>query len=139
VRTVVGGEPLDLEYMFGACFEGGTGETCAYSISASGPSRAGDEPEPAEPALLLLLASQGQREDGTAVWEVLDATVVRPPDDDVGVFQVCHGEESVAVYPAGGDPAGDTLSVVAAWGADDDATSLVERDPAEATCEVQRP
>jgi hypothetical protein len=137
-RTVVGGEPLDLDLLFGACFEGGTGETCAFSISGSGSTDPEGIPEPGEPALLLLLRSAGEREDGTPVWEVLDALVTRPPDD-AGILQVCQGEEGVAFYPDEDAPQGETLPVAAAWGPDDDVTGLEERDPEGLTCEAAMP
>ena len=144
-RTVVGGEPLDLPLVFGSCFEGGTDDVCAYSISSSAPKDADGTPAPSDASLLLLLRSAGDAEPDTPTWEVLDAIIARTPDGESAILQTCDGEPGVAIYPAGdGEDSGDagdtaTVPVAAAWGPDDDVDELVELEPDEVTCAVVGP
>ncbi|WP_250442999.1 hypothetical protein [Actinotalea sp. C106] len=138
-RTVVGGEPLDLPYLFGSCFEGGTEEVCAYSISVSAPMQADNTPAPADAALLLLLQATDDVAPDTPTWEVLDAIITRPPGDEPAILQGGEGEPGVAIYPAGDPGQAETVPVAAAWGPDDDIDELVEVHPDDVACEVVLP
>lgn len=134
-RTVVGGEPLELENIFSACFDGGTADICRYAISGAGPAGQNGVPADSDVALLLLLGSTGERADGSALWEVLDAILTRSPGAP-GILQVCDGMDGVAFYPTkeNVEPDAETIPAAAAWGADDGLTSLVELDPTAVTC-----
>ena len=138
-RTVVGGVPLDLPLILGACFPGDTEEVCAYSISASGPARPDGTPQPSEAALLLLLRSTGATADGTPTWEVLDALVAWTPDGETAILEACDGEPGVAFYPAGDPGNAATIPVARAWGADDGVSALVELDADDVTCAATHP
>ena len=133
-HTVVGGEPLDLTLSFGACFDGGTGDVCAYSISGHAPAGPDGAPGPAEAALLLLLRATGHMADGTPTWEVLDALVTRTPDGAPALLEPCDGAPGVAFYPVPGAAASSTIPVAAAWGPDPAVTALVEVGAASISC-----
>lgn len=134
-HTVVGGTPLELANTLGACFEGGTGDICAYSISSSAPAGPDGMAAAAEAALLLLLRSTGHEADGTPTWEILDAIIARTPDGAPAMIELCEGSApAVAIYPEPGAASGSTIPVAAAWGPSADASTLVEVEPASLTC-----
>ena len=132
-HTVVGGAPLELMTTLGACFDGGSGDICGHSISASVPGP-GPVPEPATAALILLLQSLGPLADGTPTWLVLDAVVAASPGGEPAYVGTCDGTDGVVVWV---DPVlvpGPTIPALGAWGPDTTVTSLVEVDPATLTC-----
>ena len=130
-HTVVGGTPLDLMTTLGACFEGGSGDICGYSISVSVP---GPVEEPGTAALVLLLSSLGPLGDGTPTWAVLDAVVTTSPGGAPGYVQTCDGADGVVIWVDPGLAAGPTIPALAAWGPDAAVTALVEVDPASLSC-----
>lgn len=132
-RTVVGGAPLPLVTTLGACFDGGSGDICGYSVSASVPAAAG-APQPATAALVLLLRDNGPLGDGTPTWIVLDAVATTAPGGEPAYVEVCDGAEGVVIWADPAGPAGDTVPVLAAWGPDATVSSLVEVDPASLSC-----
>ena len=131
-HTVVGGAPLTLMTTLGACFDGGSGDICGYSVSASVP--AGATPQPATAALVLLLRDAGALADGTPTWTVLDAVATSTPGDAPAYIELCDGTEGVVIWSDPDAPAGDTIPVLAAWGPDAGVTSFVEVDPASLAC-----
>ena len=131
-HTVVGGTPLDLMTTLGACFDGGSGDICGYSVSASVP--AGAAPQPATAALVLLLRSAGALADGTPTWTVLDAVATTSPGGAPAYVESCDGADGVVIWADPAGAAGDTVPVLAAWGPDATVGSLVEVDPATLTC-----
>jgi hypothetical protein len=138
-RTVVGGTPLELVMTFGACFDGGSGDICGYSISGSVPPAPDGVVQPAEVGLLLLLRSNGPLGDGTPTWLVLDAVVAQAPGGEPAYLQTCEGAPGVAIYSDPDAPLAATIPVSAAWGPDAAIASLVEVAPASLTCEAMGP
>jgi len=131
-HTVVGGAPLTLVNTLGACFDGGSGDICGYSVSASVP--AGTAPQPATAALVLLLRSNGALADGTPTWVVLDAVATTPPGGGPAYVESCDGTDGVVVWADTTAATADPIPVLAAWGPDATASSLVEVDPASLSC-----
>ncbi len=131
-HTVVSGAPLTLTAVMGACFDGGSGDVCGYSVSVSVPP--GPAPQPASAALVLLLRAEGTLGDGTPTWTVLDAVATSTPGDAPAYIELCDGTEGVVIWSDPDAPAGDTIPVLAAWGPDATVTSLVEVDPASLSC-----
>lgn len=132
-HVVVGGTPLDLVTTFGACFDGGTGDICGYSISGAVPP--GPTLQPAEAGLLLLLRANGTRPDGSVTWLVVDAIATQPPSGEPEYFETCDGAPGVAIYADPDAPPGETIVATAAWGPDATISSLVEVDPATLSCQ----
>lgn len=132
-HTVVGETPLSLVTTLGACFDGGSGDICGYSVSASVPA-SGGAPQPATAALVLLLASQGTLGDGTPTWLVLDALATTAPGGEPGYVESCDGADGVVIWADPDAAPGDTIPVLAAVGPDATVTSLVEVDPATLSC-----
>lgn len=131
-HTVVGGVPLDLVSTFGACFDGGTADVCAYSIS--GAVVPGPVTQPTTAGLLLLLRANGTLADGSVTWTVLDAVVTVAPGGEPAYFETCEGPQGVAIYADPDAAPGATVPALAAWGPDAALGSLVELDPASLTC-----
>lgn len=131
-HTVVGDTSLALMTTLGACFDGGSGDICGYSVSASVP--AGAAPQPATAALVLLLQSAGALADGTPTWTVLDAVATTAPGGAPAYVESCDGADGVVIWADPAGPAGDTVPVLAAWGPDASVSSLVEVDPASLSC-----
>lgn len=138
-RTVVGGTELELVLTFGACFDGGSGDICGYSISGSVPPAAGGVVQPAEVGLLLLLQSTGALADGTPTWVVLDALIAHAPSGGPEYFQTCEGAPGVAIYSDPAAPLAATIPASAAWGPDAAVTSLITVAPASLSCEAMGP
>lgn len=138
-HAVVGGTPLNLVNTLGACFDGGTGDVCAYSMSASVPAGPDGMPGPAGVALLMMLRATGHTADGIPTWEVLDALVIRPPDGAPALVEMCEGTPAMVIYPDPAVAVTDTVAVSAAWGPDADITALVEVDPDTITCHYVGP
>lgn len=133
-HTVVGGAALTLVNTLGACFDGGSGDICGYSVSASVPAADG-APQPATAALVLLLRSNGPLADGTPTWVVLDAIATTSPGGAPAYPESCDGAAGVVVWAdPDGAPASGTIPVLAAWGPDAAVSSLVEVDPASLSC-----
>lgn len=132
-HTVVGGAPLTLATMLGACFDGGSGDVCGYSISASVPAP-NFPPQLATAVLVLLLRDNGSLADGTPTWVVLDAVITTAPGGEPAYLEVCDGADGVVIWADPGAPPGDTITATAAWGPDASVTSLVEVDPATLSC-----
>lgn len=136
---VVDGESVPaLAVGFGACFEGGSGDVCGYSVTGIVPQGPDGYPVPAEATLLVLLEFADRLADGRATWRVLDAVIVRPPDGEPAFLQYCDGEEGVAVFEADSPP-GEDLDVTAAWGPNADVTALIELDRDAVTCHYAGP
>lgn len=131
-HTVVGTTPLELMTTLGACFDGGSGDICGYSVSASIP--AGATPQPATAALVLLLRAEGTLGDGTPTWTVLDALVTSAPGGEPAYVEGCDGADGVVIWADPDATAGDTIPVLAAVGPDASVSSLVEVDPATLSC-----
>lgn len=138
-HAVVGGTPLDLVNTFGACFDGGTGDVCAYSMSAAAPAGPDGMPAPSEATLLMMLRATGHMADGTPTWEILDALVIRPPDGGPALAEMCEGTPATTIYPDPAVAVADTIPVSAAWGPNADITALVEVDPDTVTCSYVGP
>lgn len=136
-HAVVGGTPLELVNTFGACFDGGSGDICGYSITGAIPP--GATPQPAAAGLLLLLRNNGTRPDGSVTWLVLDAIVTQPPFGEPEYFQTCEGAPGVAIYSDPDAPLAATIPASAAWGPDATISALVEVDPASLSCESMAP
>ena len=136
-HAVVGGVPLELVNTFGACFDGGAGDICAYSISGS--VAPGPAPQPADAGLLMLLRAQGMRPDGSVLWLVLDAVVALAPGGEPAYFETCDGEPGVAIYADPDAVPGATIPALAAWGPDAAISGLVELAPASVTCQYAGP
>ncbi len=132
-HTVVGGAALTLVTTLGACFDGGSGDICGYSVSAS-VSAPNGAPQPTTAALVLLLRDNGPLADGTPTWVVLDAVTTMPPGGEPAYLGSCDGADGVVVWSDPDASAGGTIPVLAAWGADASVTSLVEVDPASLSC-----
>lgn len=132
-HTVVGGAPLTLVTTLGACFDGGSGEICGYSVSASVSAPDG-APQPTTAALVLLLRNNGSLADGTPTWVVLDAVTTMPPGGEPAYVESCDGADGVVIWADPDAPPGDTIPAMAAWGPDASVTSLVEVDPATLSC-----
>ena len=130
-HTVVGGAPLDLMTTLGACFDGGSGDICGYSISVSVP---GPLEEPGTAALVLLLGSLGPLGDGTPTWTVLDAVATTSPGGTPAYVTACDGTDGVVIWSDPGATTGPTIPALAAWGPDAAVTALVEVDPASLSC-----
>lgn len=131
-HTVVGGAALELVTTFGACFDGGTGDVCAYSIS--GAVAPAPTPQPTTAGLLLLLRANGALADGSVTWTVLDAIVTAAPGGEPAYFETCDGPQGVAIYADPDAAPGATIPALAAWGPDAAIGSLVELDPASLAC-----
>lgn len=131
-HTVVGGAPLELTTTLGACFDGGSGDVCGYSVSASVPP--GPTPQPATAALVLLLRTAGPLADGTPTWTVLDAVATTAPGGAPAYVESCDGTDGVVVWADPAGSTGDTVPVLAAVGPDASVSSLVEVDPASLSC-----
>lgn len=136
-HAVVGGVPLELVNTFGACFDGGAGDICAYSIAGAIPPA--PEPQPTDVGLLMLLRAQGMRPDGSVLWLVLDAIVTHAPGGEPAYFQTCEGAPGVAIYSDPDAPLAATIPASAAWGPDAAVASLVEVAPASLSCEAMGP
>ncbi len=132
-HTVVGGTALPLVTTLGACFDGGSGDICGYSVSASVPGTS-STPQPATAALVLLLRTSGALGDGTPTWTVLDAVVTTPPGGAPSYVEACDGADGVVIWAEPGAAAGDTIPALAAVGPDASVTSLVDLDPASLSC-----
>ncbi len=132
-HTTVGGAPLALVNTLGACFDGGSGDICGHSVSASVPDSSG-APLPATAALLLLLRADGALGDGTPTWVVLDAVATTAPGGAPAYVGTCDGTDGVVIWTDPDAPVGDTIPALAAWGPDAGVTSFVEVDPATLSC-----
>lgn len=132
-HTVVAGVPLELVNTFGACFDGGSGDMCGYSITGA-IAPATPAPQPTTAGLLLLLRSNGTLTDGTPSWLVLDAVVTHAPGGAPAYFETCDGAPGVAIYADPDAVPGATIPATAAWGPDAAVSALVEVDPASLSC-----
>lgn len=133
-HTVVDGTPLELVTTFGACFDGGSGDICGYSIAGSVPAAADGVTQPAEVGLLLLLRSTGALADGTPTWVVLDALVAHAPGGEPAYFETCDGADGIAIYADPVAAPSSTIPVIAAWGPNAAVSALVEVDPTSISC-----
>lgn len=134
-RAVVAGTPLELVNTFGACFDGGTGDICGFSIAGHVAAAPDGVTQPTTVGLLLLLRNAGERPDGSATWWILDAVVARAPGGEPAYFQSCDGPPGVAIFADVDGGSGPDVPVLAAWGPDAAIASIVELDPAAVTCE----
>lgn len=131
-RTVVGGTPLELVNTLGACFDGGSGDICGYSVSVSVPDTA--TPLPASAALVLLLRHAESLPDGTATWVVLDAVAQAAPGGEPAYISTCDGTDGVVIWVPPDAGSGETLPVLGAVGPDAGVTAFVEVDPGTLSC-----
>lgn len=133
MATFVGTQQLDVVTTFGACFDGGTGDICAYAISGLLPS--GDSPQPADVGMLLLERATGTLPDGSVTWQVVEAIVVHAPDGPA-YLETCEGAPGVAIFADPDVAPAPTLTVEAAWGPDAAIAHLVPVAPESLTCEA---
>lgn len=132
-HTVVGDTPLPLVVTLGACFDGGSGDICGYSVSASVPA-SGGAPQPATAALILLLRSNGPLPDGSPTWVVLDALATTSPGSEPAYLEWCDGTDGIVTWVDPDATLGATIPALEAWGPDAGITSFVEVDPASLSC-----